>query len=130
MVMNVTLPDGLPGGYQSATFITERAPPRQEAVPMRIYHACGNPQCGEEYPTDTKDRLWKCPHCDRELPNPFYPFLTARLMNARIHPDDTDWKEMHDELLSTANRKHEHLRERIEDLERDLRNLKALLPYL
>lgn len=95
---------------------------------MRIYHACGNAECGEEYPTDTLDRLWVCPHCDRELPNPFYPFLTARLMNARIHADETDWQEMHAELLADANRRAGGLRERIGDLRKDLQTLKVRLP--
>ncbi|UCC94102.1 MAG: hypothetical protein JSW25_05430, partial [Thermoplasmata archaeon] len=72
---------------------------------MRIIIICGNPECGEEYPADTRDRTWECPHCGRSRENQYYPFLNAKLMNARIHSDEADWKAHHDELLMTAQGK-------------------------
>jgi hypothetical protein len=95
---------------------------------LRIFIVCGDPECGEEYPADTGDKRWLCPHCGRERPNKYYPFLTARLMNAKIHADETDWKEHHDDLLSTARRKIEDLRDHIELLRRDLKRLRIRLP--
>ena len=95
---------------------------------MRIIIICGNPECGEEYPTDTKDRMWECPHCGRQRENQFYPFLNAKLMNARIHSDEADWKEHHDELLVTAQGKVTDLRDRIAYLRKDLSKLRVQLP--
>ena len=95
---------------------------------MRIIIICGNPDCQEEYPADTEDRTWECAHCGRERPNLYYPFLTARLMNARIHSDDADWKEHHDELLLKAQRKVSDLVDHIELLRKDLAKLRVRLP--
>ena len=95
---------------------------------MRIIIICGDPECGEEYPTDTKDRIWECPHCGRQRENQFYPFLNAKLMNARIHSDEADWKEHHDELLMTAKGKVADLRDRITYLRKDLKKLRVQLP--
>ena len=95
---------------------------------MRIIIICGDPECGEEYPTDTKDRTWECPHCGRVRENKYYPFLTAKLMNARIHADEADWKAHHDELLMTAQGKVTDLRDRIGFLRKDLGKLLVQLP--
>jgi hypothetical protein len=95
---------------------------------MRIIIICGNPDCGEEYPANTEDRLWMCPHCERERPNIYYPFLTAKLMNARIHSDEADWKEHHDDLLMRAQRKVEDLRDHIDLLRKDIQKLRVRLP--
>lgn len=95
---------------------------------MRIIIICGNPDCQEEYPADTEDRAWQCPHCDRERPNIYYPFLTARLMNARIHTEEADWKEHHDELLAKAQRKVADLQDHMEVLFKDLAKLRVRLP--
>jgi len=95
---------------------------------MRIIIICGDPECGEEYPTDTKDRMWECPHCGRQRENQFYPFLNAQLMNARIHPDEADWKAHHDELLMTAKGRVSGLRDRMDHLRKDLQKLRAQLP--
>ncbi len=95
---------------------------------MRIIIICGNPECGEEYPTDTKDRSWECPHCGRQRENRYYPFLNARLMNARIHSDEADWKAHHDELLMDAKGRVADLRERIGLLRKDLGKLRVQLP--
>jgi hypothetical protein len=94
---------------------------------MRIIIICGNPDCQEEYPADTEDRSWECAHCGRERPNLYYPFLTARLMNARIHSDEADWKEHHDELLMKAQRKVADLGDHIELMHKDLAKLRVRL---
>jgi hypothetical protein len=95
---------------------------------MRIIIICGDPDCGEEYPADTNDRTWECPHCGRERENRYYPFLNARLMNARIHTDEADWREHHDQLLETAHRKVADLRDHIDLLKKDVRKLRVRLP--
>lgn len=95
---------------------------------MRIIIICGDPDCGEEYPTDTKDRTWECPHCGRIRDNQYYPFLTAKLMNARIHSDEADWKAHHDEMLAKARAKVFDLRDRIGFLRKDLGKLRVQLP--
>jgi hypothetical protein len=95
---------------------------------MRIIIICGDPDCGEEYPTDTKDRTWECPHCGRVRENQYYPFLTAQLMNARIHSDEADWREHHDQLLSTAKGRLVDLRDHIGFLRKDLGRLRVQLP--
>ena len=95
---------------------------------MRIIIICGAPECGEEYPAETEERLWVCPHCGRERENKYYPFLTATLMNARIHSDEAPWKEHHDELLSKARGKVTDLRDHMDWLRKDLARLRARLP--
>jgi hypothetical protein len=95
---------------------------------MRMIIICGDPDCGEEYPADTGDRSWECPHCGRVRDNQYYPFLTAKLMNARIHSDEADWKEHHDELLMTARGKVGELRERAAYLRKDVQKLRVQLP--
>ena len=95
---------------------------------MRIIIICGDPECGEEYPTDTKDRIFECPHCGRVRENQYYPFLTAKLMNARIHSREADWKAQHDELLATAQAKVFDLRDRFGFLRKDLERLRVQLP--
>ncbi len=95
---------------------------------MRIIIICGNPECDEEYPTDTTDRHWECPHCGRERENQYYPFLTAQLMNARIHADEAEWKEHHDARLEGALSKVADLRDHNIFLKKDLRKLRVRLP--
>ena len=95
---------------------------------MRIIIICGDPACGEEYPAETEDRLWSCPHCGRERKNMYYPFLTARLMDARIHSDEADWKEHHDQLLAKARGRVAELRDHIGWLRKDLSKMRVRLP--
>ena len=95
---------------------------------MRIIIVCGNPECEEEYNADSNDSLFKCPHCGREKENPYYPFLTARLMQAKSMPAEADWKALHDELLERARRMASDLRERATLLEEDVRKLRRRLP--
>ncbi len=94
---------------------------------MRIIIICGDPDCGDEYPAETEDRLWSCPHCGRERENMYYPFLTARLMDARIHSDEADWKEHHDQLLEKAQGMVAELRDHIGWLSKDLAKLRVRL---
>ncbi len=95
---------------------------------MRIIIVCGNPECGEEYNADSNDSLFKCPFCGREKENPYYPFLTARLMHAKSAPAEADWKALHDDLLERARRMSSELRERAGFLEEDIRKLRRRLP--
>jgi hypothetical protein len=95
---------------------------------MRIIIICGDDECGQEYPADTKDRIWECPHCGRSRENQYYPFLTAVLMNARIHAADADWRTLHDDLLATAQGKVADLLDRMTYLRRDVEKLRLQLP--
>jgi hypothetical protein len=95
---------------------------------MRIIIVCGNPECGQEYNSESTDRLFKCPHCGREKENPYYPFLTAKLMHAKSMPAEADWKALHDELLEKARRMAFDLGERASFLEEDIRKLRRRLP--
>ena len=67
---------------------------------MRMLVICGNEDCRTEFATDTVDPFWKCPECDREIENKFFPFLSARIMEARIHPGKADWKKLYMEHLA------------------------------
>jgi hypothetical protein len=95
---------------------------------MRIIIVCGDPDCSEEYYADSEDRLWTCPHCGREKENPYYPFLTVRLMHAKTAPDDADWKELHDELLLRARRRLAELTDREGFLTQEVARLRGRLP--
>ena len=61
---------------------------------MEIRVVCGDPDCREEFPVSTEDPKWECPNCGRIIVNRKYPFLTAKLMQASIDRDRTDWREM------------------------------------
>jgi hypothetical protein len=89
---------------------------------MRFIVVCGNPECREEYFAQTEDRQWICNKCGRVKANDFWPFLSARLMQAKIDKD-TDWKKMHDDLLLNA-------RQMIEDKEEEIRLLKKDIELL
>jgi hypothetical protein len=71
-------------------------------VGMRMMVRCGDQDCKNEFYVESKDPVWECPNCAREIINKNYPFLTARLMQAKIDGDMTDWKVMFLELLKTA----------------------------
>jgi hypothetical protein len=87
---------------------------------MLIVIVCGGEGCGKEFRSDTKDRKWVCPHCGRAIENKYYPFLNARLMQARIDKDAADWKAMWEGLLEEANNLFKDRTERIARLKRDL----------
>jgi hypothetical protein len=69
---------------------------------MQIIVKCGNDDCRSEFKANVKDPEWICPQCDRVIPNKNYPFLTAKLMQARSKPEDANWERLHDDLLEKA----------------------------
>jgi hypothetical protein len=87
---------------------------------MLIVIVCGGEECGKEFRADTKDRKWVCPHCGRAIENKFYPFLNARLMQARIDKDAADWKTMFEGLREEANNLFKDRTERLARLRREL----------
>lgn len=87
---------------------------------MLIVIVCGGEECGKEFRADTKDRRWVCPHCGRAIENRYYPFLNARLMQARIDKDAADWKTMLEGLREEANNLFKDRTERLARLRREL----------
>ena len=87
---------------------------------MRLRIICGNDDCRQEYTTDTMDRTWECPHCGRVRENDFYPFLTARMMQARINGKDDDWEAVHDDMVEKADVRVQEKNVRLRRLEGDL----------
>jgi len=69
---------------------------------MQIFIKCGGDGCGREFKADTEQGLWLCPHCDHEIKNKNYPFLSARLMEAKRLPEEADWKDLLDLVLRNA----------------------------
>ena len=69
---------------------------------MRMMVRCGDQDCKMEFYVDSKDPVWECPNCERVITNRNYPFLTAKLMQAKIDGDATDWKGMFLDLIKTA----------------------------
>jgi len=74
-------------------------------VTTLIYVKCGNQDCGKEFRADTADPVWKCPHCGREIENRYYPFLTAKLMQAKINGDEKTWRERYESLIEESRLK-------------------------
>jgi hypothetical protein len=66
---------------------------------MRMKVICGDEDCREEFYVESKEHIWICPNCSREIENRNYPFLTARLMQAKIEKDEADWKKRLEELI-------------------------------
>ena len=69
---------------------------------MQFIIKCGGDNCGREFKAETEDRMWQCPFCDHEIPNRDYPFLSARLMEAKRVPEETDWHDLLDLILRKA----------------------------
>ena len=88
---------------------------------MRMIVICGNEDCNQEFDADTKDREWKCPHCDRVIVNKNYPFLTAKFMDAKINPDLANWQDLYEELLEEACKLVAEKDEIIDELESKLK---------
>jgi hypothetical protein len=63
---------------------------------------CGDQECNNEFYVESKEPVWECPNCGREITNRNYPFLTAKLMQAKIDGDRADWKMMYLDLVKTA----------------------------
>ena len=72
---------------------------------MQIIIKCGGEGCGREFKGETEESSWLCPYCDHEVENKDYPFLCARLMEAKRVPDETDWRDLYDFLLEKARMK-------------------------
>ena len=72
---------------------------------MQIIIKCGGDGCSREFKGDTEERSWLCPFCDHEIINKHYPFLSARLMEAKRVPQETDWKDLFDLILRKARMK-------------------------
>jgi len=87
---------------------------------MRLRIICGDDDCRQEYTTDTMDRTWECPHCGRVRENDFYPFLSARMMQARINGQDQDWETVHDDMVEKADVRVQEKNVRLRRLEGDL----------
>ncbi len=71
---------------------------------MRMKVICGDPDCREEFFVDSKEGVWECTNCTREIENKNYPFLTAKLMQARIEADSADWKRRFEEIIGEARK--------------------------
>ena len=69
---------------------------------MRMLVRCGDQDCKNEFYVDSQDPVWECINCGREIINQNYPFLTAKLMQAKIDGDRADWRGMFIELVKTA----------------------------
>ena len=72
---------------------------------MKIIIKCGGEDCRREFNGETEERSWLCPYCDHEVMNKDYPFLCARLMEAKRVPDETDWRDLFDYMLDKARTK-------------------------
>jgi len=69
---------------------------------MRMMVRCGDQDCKMEFYVESKDPIWECPNCERTITNRNYPFLTAKLMQAKIDGDSADWEGMFKDLVKTA----------------------------
>ncbi|MGA1820580.1 MAG: hypothetical protein ACMUHU_06190 [Thermoplasmatota archaeon] len=69
---------------------------------MRMMVRCGDEECKTEFYVDSMDAVWECTNCGRQITNRNYPFLTARLMQAKIDGSSADWKLMFAELVKAA----------------------------
>jgi len=68
---------------------------------MRIIVKCGEDECRTEFNVETTDPEWECPSCGHVIINRQYPFLTAKVMQARVEGDSSDWKRNFKDLLDT-----------------------------
>lgn len=71
---------------------------------MRMKVKCGNEDCRTEFFVESSEPLWTCTECGREITNRNYPFLTARLMQARIDGPRADWKGAFQYLIGLARK--------------------------
>jgi hypothetical protein len=93
---------------------------------MKFIVVCGNDDCRAEYSAQTEEKEWACPKCSRRKTNPYWPFLDAKLMQARIDKD-TDWKKMYDDLIVKARQLLEDKDEEMKLLKKENRQLKDAL---
>ncbi len=71
---------------------------------MRMKVKCGNEDCRTEFFVDSAEPVWTCTECGREISNRNYPFLTAKLMQARIDGPRADWMKAFAELIELAKK--------------------------
>ncbi|MCU0799934.1 MAG: hypothetical protein MUC62_09740 [Candidatus Thermoplasmatota archaeon] len=71
---------------------------------MRMKVKCGNDDCRTEFFVESAEPVWTCTECGREITNRNYPFLTAKLMQARIDGPRADWMKAYTELLELAKK--------------------------
>jgi hypothetical protein len=69
---------------------------------MRMMVRCGNEECENVFYVESKDPVWECTNCGREILNRNYPFLTAKLMQGKIDGDKADWRALFLELVERA----------------------------
>lgn len=97
---------------------------------MQIFIKCGGDECGREFKGDTGQPDWTCPYCGREVRNAQYPFLCARLMEAKSHPpEETNWKELLDHLLRKARLKYLENNMRLRENGLEASKLDKLIEY-
>ncbi len=84
--------------------INQMVQSRYEGQHMRMKVICGDLECREEFFVDSKDAVWECPSCSREIANKNYPFLTAKLIQAKIEGDSADWKVRLSDLIEEARK--------------------------
>lgn len=75
---------------------------RCAVLTMLMIIKCGDSECREEFKTGSEEPSWECPACGRVILNKNYPFLTAKLMQARIDGGENDWKATFQDLLEKA----------------------------
>jgi hypothetical protein len=71
---------------------------------MRMKVKCGDEDCRTEFFVDSSEPVWTCTECGREIANRNYPFLTAKLMQAKIDGPRADWKRVYSDLLALARK--------------------------
>ncbi|MDP6155717.1 MAG: hypothetical protein QF682_06215 [Candidatus Thermoplasmatota archaeon] len=70
---------------------------------MKMIIKCGNDECRKEFSANTVDPYWECPDCSRKIENRFFPFLNARMMEAKANPDKANWAKLFKEHLGVIN---------------------------
>lgn len=78
---------------------------------MRMKVICGDEDCREEFFVESKEHIWVCPNCAREIENRNYPFLTAKLMQAKIDGDNADWRTRFEEIIEEASKLVEEIKD-------------------
>lgn len=71
---------------------------------MRMKVKCGNEDCRTEFFVDSAEPVWTCTECGREITNRNYPFLTAKLMQARIDGPRADWNKAFSDLIELSKK--------------------------
>ncbi|MEW5760045.1 MAG: hypothetical protein AB1779_04705 [Candidatus Thermoplasmatota archaeon] len=94
---------------------------------MRLIIVCAGEDCGREYNADTEEEEWVCPYCKRNKINEYYPFLTAKLMQAEIDKDANEWKKVTKEIIKKARKIITEKNKRITELEEEIKNMQKMV---